>query len=220
MYENVVYISQLKPDFDVIELLRELRLDGHADEVITDYAIPNSNAIFLAFIDPRFVEKVILQCNGKTLLGSVVQASRLTEELAKSLHQWKPNFAQKASQGGLGSDSAQPPPNPLDLGAMKCQTKPLTGLSDILEAFDSLTIEQQLQLKATLQIKPVVSPVGLQPKARSPHQASSSLKRGVNTAQQMAFSPKPWQPTQPPETSFQFGNSNISSVRVIKWVNV
>ena len=33
MFENVVYISQLRPDFDVIDLENELQLDANPDEV-------------------------------------------------------------------------------------------------------------------------------------------------------------------------------------------
>ena len=61
MYENVVYIIRLKPDFDVVELENELRLGGNPDEVIVDCVIHNNNAVFLAFADSRFVEKVLYQ---------------------------------------------------------------------------------------------------------------------------------------------------------------
>ena len=50
MFKNMVYISQLRPDFDVIDLENELQLDANPDEVILDYAIPNNNAVFLAFV--------------------------------------------------------------------------------------------------------------------------------------------------------------------------
>ena len=206
-----MYISQLKPDFDVIELLRELRLGGHPDEVITDYAIHNNNAIFLAFVDFRFVEKVIQQCNGKMFLGSVVQASRLTEESAKALSHWKPNFAKKTLPLDPGPASAHPLANPLDMGAAQSQTKPLSGLSDFIEAFDNLTVEQQLQLKATLQLKPVASSLGVPPKTSSPYYPAHSMKAG---AQPLDYSPRPCQHGAVPEQSFQFGNPNISSIRV------
>ena len=68
MFENVVYIRQLRPDFDVIDLENELQLDANPDEVILDYAIHNNNAVFLVFVDSRFVEKVLRQCHGKMFL--------------------------------------------------------------------------------------------------------------------------------------------------------
>ena len=43
MFENVVYISQLRPDFDVIDLENELQSDANLDEVILDYAIHNDS---------------------------------------------------------------------------------------------------------------------------------------------------------------------------------
>ena len=113
--------------------------------------------IFLAFVDYRFVEKVIYQCHGKLFLGSVVQATRLDERLIRILNQLKPNFGQLTTNGTT-QGTGNPPVNPFSLGTVKTQNKPVVGLSDILEAFDSLSMEQQLQLKATLQLKPVTSP--------------------------------------------------------------
>ena len=71
-------------------------------------------------------------------------------------------------------------------------------------------MEQQLQLKATLQLKPVLSPLveATQPKSSSPYHATSSLKQGVHAGQQLAYSP-----VQPQEPSFQFGSSNVNSIR-------
>ena len=76
MCENAVYISQLRPDFDVIDLESEL-LDASPDEDILDYVIHNNNTVFLAFVNSQFVElKVIHQCQQRfnkllqSLLGS------------------------------------------------------------------------------------------------------------------------------------------------------
>ena len=145
----------LRPDFDVIDLENELQLDENPDEVIVDYAIYNYKAVFLAFVDSRFVEKVIHQCHGKMLLGLVVGASRLSVELMKVLNHLKPNFGQKVAHSALTQGTEAPPSSAFSWQSVKSHNKPLTGLSDILEAFDSLTMEQQLQLKATLQLKPV-----------------------------------------------------------------
>ena len=46
MFENVVYISQLRPDFDVIDLENELQLDANLDEVIVDYVIQTTTQYF------------------------------------------------------------------------------------------------------------------------------------------------------------------------------
>ena len=97
MFENVMYISQLRPDFDVIHLENELQLDANPDEVILDYAIHNNNAVFLAFVDSWILEKIIHQCHGKMFLGSMVQASRLSVELMKVLNHMKLNLGQKCS---------------------------------------------------------------------------------------------------------------------------
>ena len=216
MFENVVYISQLRPDFDVIDLENELQLDANPDEVIVDYAIHNNNAVFLAFVDSRFVEKVIHQWRGKMFLGSVVRASRLSVELMKVLNHLKPNFGQKVAHLAVAQGAEAPHSGAFSWQPAKSQNKPLTGLSDILEAFDSLTMEQELQLKATLQLKPVSSPLvaATQPKSSSPYHATSGLKQGVHADQQLAYSPKTWAPVQPQETSFQFGSSNVNSIRV------
>ena len=69
--------------------------------------------------------------NGKLLLGSLVQASRLTDELVRILNQLKPNFAEKAPQMEA-QHSRTPAPNPFSLGTTKGQKKPLAGLSDFL----------------------------------------------------------------------------------------
>ena len=71
MFENVVYISQLRPDFDVIDLENELQLDANLNEVILDYAIHNNNAVFLAFDDSRFVEKVIVSRENVSSIGGL-----------------------------------------------------------------------------------------------------------------------------------------------------
>ena len=215
MFENVVYISQLRPDFDVIDLETELQLDANPDEVILDYAIHNNNAVFLTFVY-SLPDKVIHQCHGKMFLGSVVQASRVSVESMKVLNHLKQNFGQKVAHSGLAQGTEAPPSGAFSWHPAKGQTKPLAGISDILKAFDSLTMEQQLQLKATLQLKPVSSPVvvATQPKSSSPYHATSSLKQGVHAGQQLAYSPKTWAPVQPQEPSFQFGSSDVNSIRV------
>ena len=108
MFENVVYICQLRLDFDVIDLENELQLDANPDEVIVDYAIHNNNTVFLAFVDSRFVKKVIHQCHGKMFLGLVVQASRLSVELMKVLNHLKPNFGQKVVHSAVTQGTEAP----------------------------------------------------------------------------------------------------------------
>ena len=46
MFEDVVYISGLKPDFDIVDLKNELEWGGHPDEIIRDYIMHDNNAIF------------------------------------------------------------------------------------------------------------------------------------------------------------------------------
>ena len=210
----MVYISQLRPDFDVIDLENELQLDANPDEVIVDYAIHNNNTVFLAFVDFVFVDKVIHQCHGKMFLGSVVQASRLSVELMKVLTHLKPNFGQKVVHSAVTQGTEAPPSGAFCWQPAKSHNKPLAGLSDIFKAFDSLTMEQQLQLKATLQLKPVSSPLvaATQPKSSSLYHATSNLKQGVHAGRQLAYSPKAWAPVQPQEPSFQFGSSNVNSM--------
>ena len=77
MYENMVYISSLKPDFDYLNLEDAIQLDGNPDEIIQDYVIHNNDAIFLSLADTRFVDKVISRYDGKQLLGSVVRVQDL-----------------------------------------------------------------------------------------------------------------------------------------------
>ena len=124
-----------------------------------NYVIHNNNVIFLSLADTRFVDKVISQYDGKQLLGSVVRVSRLTQELAKVLKQLKP-LGHKVATVGFGEVNPMPLSNPVTPSGgfnFITGTKPLAGLGDIIEAFDSLSVEQQLQLKATLQLKPVQS---------------------------------------------------------------
>ena len=104
MFENVVYISQLRPDFDVIDLENELE-----NEVILDYAIHKNNTVFLAFVDSRFVEKVIHRCHGKMFLRSLVQATRLSVELMKVLNNLKPTFGQKVAHSAVTQGTEAPP---------------------------------------------------------------------------------------------------------------
>ena len=110
MFDYVVYISQLRPDFDVIDLENELQLDADPDEVILDYVIHNNNAVFVVFVDFRFVEKVIHQCHGKMFLGLVVRASRLSVELMKVLNQLKPNFGQNVAHSAVTQGTEASPP--------------------------------------------------------------------------------------------------------------
>ena len=148
MYENVVYISSLKPDFDCLNLEDVIHLDGNSDEIIQDYVIHNNNAIFLSMADTRFVDKVISWYDSKQLLGCVVHVSKLTQVL----NQLKP-LGHKVATVGFGEVNPMPLPNPVPrLGGINFTTgtKLLAGLGDILDAFNSLSMEQQLQLKATL----------------------------------------------------------------------
>ena len=108
MYENVVYISSLKPDFDYLDLEDAIQLDGDPDEIMQDYVIHNNNAIFLSLADTRFVDKVISQYDGKQLLGSVLHVSRLTQELVKV----KP-LCHKVATVGFGEVNPMPLFNPV-----------------------------------------------------------------------------------------------------------
>ena len=127
----------------------------------------------------------------------------------KVLNHLKPNFLQKVVHSGVVQGTEAPPSGAFSWHPAKGQRKQLAGLSDILETFDSLTMEQQLQLKATLQLKPVSSPlvVATQPKSSSPYHLTSSLKQGFHAGQQLAYSPKTWAPVQAQEPSLQFGSS-------------
>ena len=210
MYENVVYISGLKPDFDYLDLEGAIQLDGNPDEIIQDYVIHNNNAIFLSLADTRFVDKVISRYDGKQLLGSGVHVSRLTQELAKVLNQLKP-LGHKVATVGFGEVNPMPLSNPVPpSGGFNFTTgmKPLAGLGDILEAFDSLSVEQQLQLKATLQLKPVQS-------LATPYKpVTTSTPYHFVHRKPDATIPKQMQAPPMPEQSFHFGNANVNSIRV------
>ena len=160
MFEDVVYISGLKPDFYFVDLENELELGGHPDEIICDYIAHDNNAIFLSVADVRFVDQIIARYNCKQLLGFVVCVSRLTPELMKVLNKLKVIGRNGVPRGlgqakVMGSYNTAPPFTGIQYAAQK---KPLAGLGDILEAFDSLSMEQQMQLKATFQQKPVQPP--------------------------------------------------------------
>ena len=65
MFEDVVYISGLRPDFDYVDSENKLELGGNADEIIRDYIIHNNNAIFLFVSDVRFVDQIVASYNDK-----------------------------------------------------------------------------------------------------------------------------------------------------------
>ena len=94
-------------------------------------------------------------------------------------------------------------------------TKPLAGLGDILEAFDSLSVEQQLQLKATLQLKPVQS-LATQHKPVTTSTPYNSVRRRPDATipKQTMRSPGLMQAPPMPEQSFHFGNASVNSIRV------
>ena len=211
MFDNVVYISRLKPDFDVVELERELRLDGNPENLIIDVVTHGNDAVFLAFADYRIVDKVVAQCNGNMLLGTEVEASRLTNDLVKILTQLDPNFTKKGSQTEVKQGGRSQPPNPLSLDAAKGQTKSLTGLGDILEAFDNLSVDHQALLKTALQLKPTIPPLDVRTKTSSPNPTTSCMNMGP---QQPIHTPNMWQQGVAPDQSFQFGHPNVSSIRV------
>ena len=123
----------------------------------------------------------------------------------------------KAVPGGLGQANVMGSYNPAPpfTGIQHAaQKKPLVGLGDILEAFDSLSMEQQMQLKATLGLKSVQPPSASHGPMISSMRCPVQMKEKVCANKPLMGSPEVLQAAPIPEQSFQFGNSGINSIRV------
>ena len=92
MVSPIVYISELKPDFDPKELLYSLDLGVNIMEVICHMEAHENGAIFRVFADDWSADRCIQRCHGTVWLNSNFQVSRSTLTLLEQLRKMNPSI--------------------------------------------------------------------------------------------------------------------------------